>query len=84
MEGRFNEEDKDFQYHLGGFQGKQNSLCTVTLSVPQGQDLPVLCLDLAAFLEEAQKSKIRSVMSPGNTAISLARVFAGLFTLSVP
>lgn len=83
-EGRFVGENKDFQYHLGGFQGRQNSLCTITLSVPQGQGMPVLCLDVAAFLEQARKSETRSVMSPGNAAVSLARLFAGLFTLSAP
>lgn len=62
---------KEFQLHLGGYEGPYNTLRQVTLSVEPQRDIDVN-FDLQQFLEAAELAKRSHLMSPGPDAVSLS------------
>ena len=68
---------KDFQFHIGGYLKPFETLQTVVLPLKRNQN--VIFVDVSRFLSEIDLKKTHSVMSPGEKATALARVFQKIF-----
>lgn len=69
---------KEFQLHLGGYEGLYNSLRQVTLSAGSQPDINVI-FDLKQFLQAAELAKRSHIMSPGPEAVKLSAIAAQCF-----
>lgn len=73
-----NHPKKEFQLHLGGYDGIQNALRQITLSIHPQSDIEVY-FDLQHFLLAAELSKRSHIMSPGPEAVKLSAMAAQCF-----
>jgi len=69
---------KEFQLHLGGYEGPHNALRQITLSIPTQPDIDVY-FDLQQFLLAAELAKHSHIMSPGPEAVKLSAMAAQCF-----
>lgn len=69
-----------FQFHLGGYAFPYNSLQTVQIEKPFGEDNAIIVvLDLANFVSKVDLSKDYQVMSPNKKALKLSKLFSQSF-----
>lgn len=66
-----------FQYHLGGYSGKMNSLQTIQLPVTTQH--VIIDINLDAFFEAIDLTKVYQIMSPSLQAVALSKLAASLF-----
>lgn len=77
---RCNTRNKEFQFHLGGYQFPDNSLQTVTLPCKSQENI-IISFDLGKFLGQVDLSKENQIMSPGNDAVLLSKKAASAFSV---
>ncbi|MBS1771588.1 MAG: hypothetical protein JST82_01920 [Bacteroidetes bacterium] len=85
IEGRCNKvpaRNHEFQYHIGGYAGKDNALQTVGLHMLKGASVLSIDIRLDEFFSGIDISKQYSVMIPGPEAVQLAKRFAGCFKMA--
>lgn len=70
--------DHSFEYHLGGYSGKQKGYQTVVFPVGKTDRL-VVPFDLEAFIHQVRMQKLSHLMSPSETAAKLALVLSQSF-----
>lgn len=69
-----------FEFHLGGYNGKQNALQTISLNTTNTAEITVE-IPIDQFLSHIDLAKQNQVMVPGAEAVSLSRTFAQIFRL---
>ncbi len=74
-------QNREFQFHLGGYQGPFKSYRRVIVSVLKNNNLQV-DFDLSAFFENADWTKKYNVMSPGTEAVRLTELLAKSFSVN--
>ncbi len=67
-----------FQYHLGGYAGEQNTLQTLRWTLDSAGE-KVVAIDIGDFLSNYSCESKHHVMSPGLEAVKMAKQFANLF-----
>ncbi|GAA4461584.1 hypothetical protein GCM10023093_06480 [Nemorincola caseinilytica] len=70
----------EFQFHLGGYAGAQNSMQTVVLKV-NDKDGVAISLDIKKFLSGIDLHTTNSIMIPGPNAVALSRKVVGSFSI---
>ncbi len=81
LEGRSPESsrrNKEFQYHLGGYQSPNHTAREIVLEV-ETTDKIVVIIDLGKFLESVNLADQPMVMSPGKRAAELSDVAVSMF-----
>lgn len=81
LEGRSPESsrrNKEFQYHLGGYQSPNHTAREIVLEV-ETTDKIVVKIDLGKFLESVNLADQSMVMSPGKRAAELSDVAVSMF-----
>lgn len=81
IEGQCNKvptRNHEFQYHVGGYAGKDKAVREIMLSNSRSREIVVI-IRLDKFLARIDMAKQNSVMIPGPEAVQLAKQFAGCF-----
>lgn len=84
LEGKSNlctTKNKDFQFHLGGYQIPFNGLQKVSFSTPNAQKIAVK-VNLLTFLQNIDFAKENHIMSPNQAAVLMAQQWAKAFDIS--
>ena len=68
-----------FQYHLGGYSGKLNSLQRVVL--PTSETSAIVEINLDAFFQAVDITRTYQIMSPSEQAVALSQIAASLFSI---
>lgn len=83
LEGKSNlckTRNNEFQFHLGGYSGEDNTLQTINLTT-QNKDVITLLFDVKKFIETINFSQINHIMSPSKNAVILSRSAAKSFKI---
>lgn len=83
LEGKSNKvqaNNKQFKYHLGGYQAPFNTLQTVRLNVNPNRNL-TLSIDIATFLKSMDLSKDNILMSPSEKAVRFSEQLPFMFRM---
>ncbi|MEZ4771949.1 MAG: MbnP family protein [Bacteroidia bacterium] len=70
-----------FMFHIGGYEAPFPSCQIVDLPAPVSGDL-VIKVSIDSFFSQINIAETYQVMSPGNQAVSLAQLFASLFSVA--
>jgi hypothetical protein len=70
----------EFQYHVGGYAGKDKAIQKVT-TIIEASNEQTIYIQLDKFLSGIDMSQQYSIMIPGKEAVQLAKKFAGCFEL---
>lgn len=84
IEGKSNlciNKNKEFIFHLGGFEFPYNSLQTIQLKIENKSNIDVN-LDLKKWFNQIDLSQQDKLMSPGNEAILLSNKLSPIFSVS--
>jgi hypothetical protein len=84
IEGKSNlciNKNKEFIFHLGGFEFPYNSLQTIQLKIENKSNIDVN-LDLKKWFNQIDLRQQDKLMSPGNEAILLSNKLAPIFSVS--
>ncbi|MBL0341109.1 MAG: hypothetical protein IPP71_09390 [Bacteroidetes bacterium] len=84
MEGKCNSianPNKEFQFHLGGYQYPYNSLQTVVLNVSGSEQLFIV-MDIEKLISGIDLSYQNQIMSPGKEAMILSEKIYKIFSIS--
>jgi hypothetical protein len=73
--------NKDFQFHIGGYQYPFNSLQVVNLNVI-GKGNPHIIIDVDQLISEINFSEQDHIMSPGKEALVMAEKTSNIFSIS--
>jgi len=73
-------EENKFEYHLGGYLGKNNSYNTIALGVENSDTIKV-SLDLDIFLSNWYVAAYPNIMSPGKIAVDFSKILSTCFRL---
>jgi len=71
----YKEDGSEKNFHIGGYQGKHNSVCRITMNIPKGKLLKGISFDVNEFTTFIESKKISSVMSPGEKAVMIANQY---------
>lgn len=71
---------QEFQYHIGGYDGKSNSLQTIELQVNNDAKIS-LALDIAQILDQTDMSEINHIMSPGLQSVQFSKWLKSSFKI---
>lgn len=83
LEGRIKVADtplEAFQFHLGGFDGVNNTIQEIKLQTGTSSKL-VISVDLMRFFQGFDLASQRTIMSPGSKAVQLSQKAAKMFTV---
>lgn len=75
--------DKEFQFHLGGYQFPYNSIQNVTLNITPEKST-IIYLDLALILKQIDWMKKSNIMSPCTESVHMMRTIAQTFATAPP
>jgi hypothetical protein len=84
IEGQCNKvpaRNNEFQYHVGGYAGKDKAVQEIILSTPRSNEILVL-IRLDKFLARMDMTKQHSIMIPGTEAVDMAKQFARCFEIN--
>ncbi|AEA44799.1 MbnP family protein [Fluviicola taffensis] len=73
-------KDHSFEYHLGGYSGKQNAFRTILLPVKTADSL-VVQLDLEHFLNSTNFQEVHHIMSPSQSSLNFVELLSKSFKL---
>jgi len=83
LEGTFKKcptRNHEFQFHLGGYLAPFQSVQSVQVKIPKGENL-VLQLDLSPFFDQVDWVKKYSIMSPCKESVEVSKVLANSFSV---
>jgi hypothetical protein len=83
LEGTFKKcptRNHEFQFHLGGYLAPFQSVQSVQVKIPKGENL-VLQLDLSPFFDQEDWVKKYSIMSPCKESVEASKVLANSFSV---
>jgi hypothetical protein len=83
LEGTFKKcptRNHEFQFHLGGYLAPFQSVQSVQVKIPKGENL-VLQLDLSPFFDQVDWVKKYSIMSPCKESVEASKVLANSFSV---
>jgi hypothetical protein len=83
LEGTFKKcptRNHEFQFHLGGYLAPFQSVQSVQIKIPKGENL-VLQLDLSPFFDQVDWVKKYSIMSPCKESVEASKVLANSFSV---
>lgn len=72
--------NQEFQYHIGGYNGENNSLQTIELQVKNDAKIS-LALDIAHILDQTDMSEINHIMSPGLHSVQFSKWIKSSFKI---
>lgn len=78
--GNCTNRNKDFQFHLGGYQYPFDAHTGVELT-PKGKETGAIQLDLYEFFNKTNLSKENGIMSPSKAALSKSQILSKSFSL---
>jgi hypothetical protein len=70
----------EFQYHVGGYAGKDKAIQKVT-TIIEASNEQTIYIQLDKFFEDMDMREQYSIMIPGEEAVQLAKKFAGCFQI---
>lgn len=70
-----------FQFHLGGFRGKDYCLQKIILPVSKNNNIEIIT-DISRFLNSINMAQQNTVMIPGKEAVLLSQKAAQMFSIS--
>ena len=83
LEGKSNmvpARNKEFQYHIGGYSGRNSTQKWLSSKITLKNDQPLIVVDLASFFREIVPLKDKStIMIPGKDAVLIADGYNRLF-----
>jgi len=71
-----NTRRNEFQFHIGGYAGKDNALMWVSLQNTDAPNAMTIQIPLDAWMQQIDLSKQNTIMSPGSEAVQLAKQLA--------
>ena len=75
-----NTKNNIFQFHIGGYMPPSATIQTIFLTVKKPAD-PEINVDVGKFLNEIDLRTTNEIMSPGEKAIKLAKLYQTIFTV---
>jgi hypothetical protein len=79
-----NTRRNEFQFHIGGYAGKDNALVKVTLRNADAPNTMTIQIPLDKWLQQIDISQQHTIMSPSAEAVQLAKQFAATLNIQQP
>lgn len=77
-----NTRRNEFQFHVGGYAGKDNALVQVTLQNTDAPNEMTIEIPLDTWMQQTDLRRQNTIMSPGTEAVQLARQLASVIKIA--
>jgi hypothetical protein len=74
----------EFQFHIGGYAGKDNALVKLTLPNADAPNTMTIQIPLSKWLQQIDLRQQHTIMSPSAEAVQLAKQFAATLNIQEP